>query len=241
MMRTQMLSLAFFQNRATRFIYFFISPLINVAFLILLNTGVDKRATIAIALGSVMYSGAILSLNSMLNLLVMDLTLHIDREVMARSPYSTRYWLAKVIISYLSGTMLVLINLFFLVMFGVPVAEALHALVGSLLMCSSGVVLGITSYAVSRSLSNPYFLSNIIASFGIVLAAVVVPLERSPKWIEAMSYILPFARTVEFGTGRGDVAGVVTDELIVLIWLFAGAIAYNYQIRQTRISGRYWM
>lgn len=229
-MKTQLLSLSFLENKVTRSLYFFVIPIINLLFLLLMATQYKTHSSWILAISSVIFSGALLSMSSMSELLVTDYNLHIDREMVAKNPYSLKYWGNKFIVSVVAGIILSSINLLLLLLLKAPIDLILSAFISSIILCISGTLVGAATFIFSWRMANPYFFSNLIATLAIVISGVVVPIINCPKWIQHFSLLLPFARTIAFGTKTDNYKGLLIDILIDLIWIIFTIFIYTKQV-----------
>lgn len=236
-MRTQFLSLSYTANWQTKFLYFFLLPLINLLLLILIDVQYTGKFNWYVPVASVAVDAATLSLTTMSELLVKDVNLGITVEMLSKNPYSFYYWSTKSIVSIILGLLLGIINLVLLFVFGVPHDLLIKCLLVLPLFCIFGTIIGFTSWCISWQMSNPYFCSNLFSSVLTLVSGVLVLVSKYPLWLKIISNAFPFYSLISFiRTGLMD---IVFGTLVAVIWLIVGIVAYILQIKyvlRTRIN-----
>ena len=237
MFATQFSGLSFLNNWRTKLTYFFITPMINLALLVLINMQYSNQFNWDVAISSIAIDAAVLTLETFCSAVITDANLKIDFELIAKKPFSFRYWLTKCIVAIIIGCTLALINLFLLYLVGAPLDIIGRALLMLPLLCLYGCALGFVSWAISWQMNDPYFLENIFSSLAQLISGVLVVISAYPDWLKAIALLFPFAEPVTYiKTGGAKLAYSV---FITLIWLVIGIFAYIIQIKPVLAKGKH--
>ena len=237
MFATQFSGLSFLNNWRTKLTYFFITPMINLALLVLINMQYSNQFNWDVAISSIAMDAAVLALETFCSAVITDANLKIDFELIAKKPFSFRYWLTKCIVAIIIGCTLALINLFLLYLVGAPLDIIGRALLMLPLLCLYGCALGFVSWAISWQMNDPYFLENIFSSLAQLISGVLVVISAYPDWLKAIALLFPFAEPVTYiKTGGAKLAYSV---FITLIWLIIGIFAYIIQIKPVLAKGKH--
>ena len=237
MFATQLSSLSFLNNWRTKLTYFFITPMINLALLVLINMQYSNQFNWDVAISSIAMDAAVLALETFCSAVITDANLKIDFELIAKKPFSFRYWLTKCIVAIIIGCTLALINLFLLYLVGAPLDIIGRALLMLPLLCLYGCALGFVSWAISWQMNDPYFLENIFSSLAQLISGVLVVISAYPDWLKAIALLFPFAEPVTYiKTGH---ANLIYSIFITFIWLIIGIFAYIIQIKPVLAKGKH--
>ncbi|WP_294836932.1 antibiotic transporter permease [uncultured Lactobacillus sp.] len=237
MFATQFSGLSFLNNWRTKLTYFFITPMINLALLVLINMQYSNQFNWDVAISSIAIDAAVLALETFCSAVITDANLKIDFELIAKKPFSIRYWLTKCIVAIIIGCTLALINLFLLYLVGAPLVIIKRALLMLPLSCIYGCALGFVSWAISWQMNDPYFLENIFSSLAQLISGVLVVISAYPDWLKAIALLFPFSEPVTYiKTGGANLAYSV---FITLIWLIIGIFAYIIQIKPVLAKGKH--
>lgn len=237
MIATQFSALPFLNNWRTKIIYFVLNPLINMALLVLIDMQYANSFNWSIVAASIAIDTTTLTMQTMNDLLVEDASLRIDFEMIAKKPFSFRYWMSKCITSAIIGTILLIINLVLALCFGAPLYLILRVVILLPLLCLTGIIFGFTAWAISWQMNDPYFLANFFSAIIQLVAGILVVITAYPTWLKSIALIFPFASPVTFiKTGS---ANLIASIIITLIWLLAGLIAYVIQIRPVLTKGKH--
>ena len=237
MFATQFSGLSFLNNWRTKLTYFFITPMISLALLVLINMQYSNQFNWGVAISSIAISAAVLTLETFCSAVINDANLRIDFELIAKKPFSFRYWLTKFIVALIIGSTLALINLFLLYLVGAPLVIIGRALLMLPLLCLYGCALGFVSWAISWQMNDPYFLENIISSIAELVSGVLVVIAAYPDWLKAISFLFPFSEPVTY-IKTGD-ANLTYSVFTTFIWLIIGIIAYIFQIKPVLAKGKH--
>lgn len=237
MIATQFSALNYLQNWRTRIVYFFITPLIDLLLLVLIDMQYAGNFNWSIAVASIAVDAAGLSMQTMDQLIIDDSVLRIDYELIAKRPFSFRYWMSKGLVSFIIGAILALINLLIIFCFGAPVEIIARALALLPLLCLYGIVFGFTSWAISWQMNDPYFLQNIISGSLQLISGILVVISAYPDWLKVIAMLFPFSGPVAFiKNGSTD---LLTGIFITAIWLLIGIFAYIMQIKPVLQKGKH--
>ena len=237
MFATQLSSLSFLNNWRTKLTYFFITPMINLALLVLINMQYSNQFNWDVAISSITIDAAVLTLETFCSAVINDADLKIDFELIAKRPFSIMYWLTKCIVAIIIGCTLALINLFLLYLVGAPIVIIERALLMLPLLCLYGCALGFVSWAISWQMNDPYFLENIFSSLAQLVSGVLVVISAYPEWLKAIALLFPFAEPVTYiKTGS---ANLTYSVFITFIWLIVGILAYIFQIKPVLAKGKH--
>ena len=237
MFATQFSSLSFLNNWRTKLTYFFITPMINLVLLVLINMQFSNQFNWDVAISSIAIDAAVLTLETFCSAVITDANLKIDFELIAKKPFSFRYWLTKCIVAIIIGCTLALINLFLLYLVGAPLDIIGRALLMLPLLCLYGCALGFVSWAISWQMNDPYFLENIFSSLAQLISGVLVVISAYPDWLKAIALLFPFAEPVTYiKTGH---ANLIYSIFITFIWLIIGIFAYIIQIKPVLAKGKH--
>ena len=237
MFATQLSSLSFLNNWRTKLTYFFITPMINLALLVLINMQYSNQFNWDVAISSITIDAAVLTLETFCSAVINDADLKIDFELIAKRPFSIMYWLTKCIVAIIIGCTLALINLFLLYLVGAPLDIIGRALLMLPLLCLYGCALGFVSWAISWQMNDPYFLENIFSSLAQLVSGVLVVISAYPEWLKAIALLFPFAEPVTYiKTGS---ANLTYSVFITFIWLIVGILAYIFQIKPVLAKGKH--
>ncbi|WEV40508.1 antibiotic transporter permease [Lactobacillus sp. ESL0681] len=235
MLTTQFSSLSFLHNWRTKLVYFFITPIIDLFLLVLINAQYTDKLDWSVAVASIAIDAASLAMQTMGQLLIKDADLQIDYELIAKRPFSWRYWTIKTLVALVIGMSLALINLGLLFCFGAPIVLIKRAVILLPLLCLYGAVLGFGAWAGSWRMNDPYFLINIFSSIMQLVAGVLVIISAYPTWLNKIALLFPFYEPINFI--KFNHANLTTSIFVTLTWLIIGIIAYTSQIKfvlQTR-------
>ena len=211
--------------------------MINLVLLVLINMQFSNQFNWDVAISSIAIDAAVLTLETFCSAVITDANLKIDFELIAKRPFSFRYWLAKCIVAIIIGCTLALINLFLLYLLGAPLDIIGRALLMLPLLCLYGCALGFVSWAISWQMNDPYFLENIFSSLAQLISGVLVVISAYPDWLKAIALLFPFAEPVTYiKTGGAKLAYSV---FITLIWLVIGIFAYIIQIKPVLAKGKH--
>ena len=237
MFATQFAGLSFLNNWRTKLTYFFITPMINLALLVLINMQYSNQFNWDVAISSIAIDAAVLALETFCSAVINDADLKIDFELIAKRPFSIMYWLSKCIVAIIIGCTLALINLFLLYLVGAPIVIIERALLMLPLLCLYGCALGFVSWAISWQMNDPYFLENIFSSLAQLVSGVLVVISAYPEWLKAIALLFPFAEPVTYiKTGS---ANLMYSALITFIWFIIGILAYISQIKPVLAKGKH--
>ena len=211
--------------------------MINLVLLVLINMQYSNQFNWDVAISSIAMDAAVLALETFCSAVITDANLKIDFELIAKKPFSFRYWLTKCIVAIIIGCTLALINLFLLYLVGAPLDIIGRALLMLPLLCLYGCALGFVSWAISWQMNDPYFLENIFSSLAQLISGVLVVISAYPDWLKAIALLFPFAEPVTYiKTGGAKLANSV---FITLIWLIIGIFAYIIQIKPVLAKGKH--
>ena len=211
--------------------------MINLALLVLINMQYSNRFNWDVAISTIAMDAAVLALETFCSAVITDANLKIDFELIAKRPFSIRYWLTKCIVAIIIGCTLALINLFLLYLVGAPLVIIKRALLMLPLLCIYGCALGFVSWAISWQMNDPYFLENIFSSLAQLISGVLVVISAYPDWLKATALLFPFSEPVTYiKTGGAKLAYSV---FITLIWLIIGIFAYIIQIKPVLAKGKH--
>ena len=211
--------------------------MINLVLLVLINMQFSNQFNWDVAISSIAIDAAVLALETFCSAVITDANLKIDFELIAKRPFSIRYWLTKCIVAIIIGCTLALINLFLLYLVGAPLDIIGRALLMLPLLCLYGCALGFVSWAISWQMNDPYFLENIFSSLAQLISGVLVVISAYPDWLKAIALLFPFAEPVTYiKTGGAKLAYSV---FITLIWLIIGIFAYIIQIKPVLAKGKH--
>jgi ABC-2 type transport system permease protein len=89
--------------------------------------------------------------------------------------------------------------------------------------------MGLLMGCISLTVVEVFFINNLVFFILLVVSGANVPLESLPGWVQAVSWFMPLtrgiaaARSLVAGAGLGQVAGLLTGELVVgLFYLLLG-------------------
>ena len=211
--------------------------MINLVLLVLINMQYSNQFNWDVAISSIAMDAAVLALETFCSAVITDANLKIDFELIAKKPFSFRYWLTKCIVAIIIGCTLALINLFLLYLVGAPLVIIGRALLMLPLLCLYGCALGFVSWAISWQMNDPYFLENIFSSLAQLISGVLVVISAYPDWLKAIALLFPFAEPVTYiKTGH---ANLIYSIFITFIWLIIGIFAYIIQIKPVLAKGKH--
>ena len=211
--------------------------MINLVLLVLINMQFSNQFNWDVAISSIAIDAAVLTLETFCSAVITDANLKIDFELIAKKPFSFRYWLTKCIVAIIIGCTLALINLFLLYLVGAPLDIIGRALLMLPLLCLYGCALGFVSWAISWQMNDPYFLENIFSSLAQLISGVLVVISAYPDWLKAIALLFPFAEPVTYiKTGH---ANLIYSIFITFIWLIIGIFAYIIQIKPVLAKGKH--
>ncbi|BDR60299.1 antibiotic transporter permease [Lactobacillus xylocopicola] len=237
MIATQFSGLSFLSNWRTKITYFLITPLIDLMLLVLINLQYTKQFDWRVVIASIAIDAARLSMQTMNQLLVNDSDLRVDFELIAKRPFSLRFWLAKSLVAGVIGTTLALINLLLTFCFGAPLSIICRGLFLLPLFCLYGTVLGFATWALSWQMNDPYFLQNIVSGITEIAAGILIVITAYPKWLQLFALLLPYSSPVNFiKFGTASLGG---SAITTAIWLAIGLLAYVLQIRPVLARGKH--
>ena len=211
--------------------------MINLVLLVLINMQFSNQFNWDVAISSIAIDAAVLTLETFCSAVITDANLKIDFELIAKKPFSFRYWLTKCIVAIIIGCTLALINLFLLYLVGAPLDIIGRALLMLPLLCLYGCALGFVSWAISWQMNDPYFLENIFSSLAQLISGVLVVISAYPDWLKAIALLFPFAEPVTYIKTGG--ANLTYSVFITLIWLIIGIFAYIIQIKPVLAKGKH--
>ena len=211
--------------------------MINLVLLVLINMQYSNQFNWDVAISSIAMDAAVLALETFCSAVITDANLKIDFELIAKKPFSFRYWLTKCIVAIIIGCTLALINLFLLYLVGAPLDIIGRALLMLPLLCLYGCALGFVSWAISWQMNDPYFLENVFSSLAQLISGVLVVISAYPEWLKAIALLFPFAEPVTYiKTGH---ANLIYSIFITFIWLIIGIFAYIIQIKPVLAKGKH--
>ncbi len=211
--------------------------MINLVLLVLINMQYSNQFNWDVAISSIAMDAAVLALGTFCSAVITDANLKIDFELIAKKPFSFRYWLTKCIVAIIIGCTLALINLFLLYLVGVPLDIIGRALLMLPLLCLYGCALGFVSWAISWQMNDPYFLENVFSSLAQLISGVLVVISAYPEWLKAIALLFPFAEPVTYiKTGH---ANLIYSIFITFICLIIGIFAYIIQIKPVLAKGKH--
>ena len=211
--------------------------MINLVLLVLINMQYSNQFNWDVAISSIAMDAAVLALETFCSAVITDANLKIDFELIAKKPFSFRYWLTKCIVAIIIGCTLALINLFLLYLVGAPLDIIGRALLMLPLLCLYGCALGFVSWAISWQMNDPYFLENIFSSLAQLISGVLVVISAYPDWLKAIALLFPFAEPVTYiKTGH---ANLIYSIFITFIWLIICIFAYIIQIKPVLAKGKH--
>ncbi|WEV71446.1 antibiotic transporter permease [Lactobacillus sp. ESL0785] len=237
MIATQFSALSFLHNWRTKLVYFFLTPLIDLSLLILIAAQYTGNFNWMIGIASIAIDAARLTMQTMNELLIKDATLRIDFELIAKRPFSPRYWLTKAVVAMIIGVSLALINLCLVFCLGAPLKIIIRALILLPLLNLYGVIFGFTAWTLSWQLNDPYFGQNLFSSLIELVAGILVTITAYPTWLERIAHLFPFSGPIDFI--KFGYINLTNGLIITMIWLIIGVIAYILQIKPILQTRRY--
>lgn len=237
MIATQFSSLPFLSNWRTKLTYFFITPLVNMILLVLIDMQYAGGFNWEVAITSITIDAANLSMQTMNLLIVNDSDLRIDFELIAKNPFSLRYWLSKALVSLFIGALLALVNFCLIFVLGAPLEVIGRALLLLPLLCLYGIILGFSAWAISWQMNDPYFLQNIFSALVPIVSGILVVISTYPAWLKVIALLFPFAGPVTFiKTGTAD---LLSGVIVSIIWLLIGIVTYRLQLKPVLLKGKH--
>lgn len=237
MFTTQFSSLPFLDNWRTKIVYFFLTPLVDMMLLVLIDMQYVGSFNWGIAIASIAIDAANLAMQTMSQLMIGDSDLRVDFELIAKRPYSIRYWLSKCLVSLIIGATLAFINLFLAFILGAPFEIIGRALVLLPLLCLYGIILGFSAWAISWQMNDPYFLQNIFSALMQIVSGILVVITAYPHWLRVIAMLFPFAGPVTYiKSGTSD---LLSGAIVSIIWFIVGVIAYLMQIKPVLLKGKH--
>lgn len=235
-MRATFSSIHLLTNWRTRLVHFLLLPVLNLALLVAVNNQFSGSFSWNVAAASVLMSGAMMTVNALCISFTTDRNLGIDREVVARAPFSWYYWGCKCLTAALLGSLVIAVNLALLALAGRAQVPWRLALSLAPQMIFSGLAVGFVACVGAWSLRDPYFWNNLLTVFSNVVSGALVLLSAYPPWLRVIGKAFPFASTLSCLHGAAASRGY--DFLLALAWLLLGCLLYGGQVRRLRAQAR---
>lgn len=217
-------------NWKTRIVHFLLLPIINMLLLTIINQQFFTNLSWNIASASVLMSGAIMAISSLVTSFTMDRMLGIDREMMAKSSFLFYYWCTKLIASALMAFIVIFINLFLLWIISFGEIQFMHTILLSPVIIFSALIVGSVAAIGAWGFRNPYFISNFIETFGSILGGVIISITYYPVALKFVCGIFPFSHTISL---VHDVnSNLWNDIFIDVAWLILAILLYQYQTKR---------
>ncbi len=235
-MRATLTSIHLLTNGRTRLVHFLLLPLLNLALLVAVNNQFLGNFSWNVAAASVLMSGAMMTVTALCISFTTDRSLGIDREVVARAPFSWYYWGCKFLVAALLGAVVIAVNLALLVLAGKTQVPWRLALSLAPQMIFSGLAVGFVACVGAWSMQDPYFWNNLLTVFSNVVSGALVLLSAYPPWLRLIGKVFPFASTLS--RLHGAAASPRYDLLLALAWLLLGCLLYGGQVRRLRAKAQ---
>jgi len=222
-----------FTNRATFVTSLILTPVLDVLLLVavLSSVGVMAGASVRDATyASIVLAFGLAVLTGTVGQLTYDRQIGVAQEIIGHGLWNPTYWAGKLLVPMILGivpAVLGAIAVFLLDarLSGGDVDLLLRVLVLIPLAALVGALVGITAAIASFALADPYLISNIANAVLLITAGVVLPLNRYPNWLAAITRLLPFTALVAAVRTTGPVWPLVLRELLVaLAWLAVGLL-----------------
>lgn len=230
-MKIVLSSIEILDNWKTFLIHFFLLPLLSTALFVLLNMTITRQYNEAVVVASILLSGSLTASNQMSASFVNDTIRGIDRELARKNPSSFYYWGSKLLVIFLFSLALVTSNLIILKMFGLSMVLAIQNVMISPILIVYGMIIGATTAVLGWGRPNPYVFSNFIADATFILAGNIAPYQEFPPFFKTLSYVLPYARTMNTLYDGNISSALIIDVGIAIAWLIVGMIVYQYKIK----------
>lgn len=235
-MRAQFVSLPCFSNRKTFIVQFFLLPFINILFLGAINRQYGSADDWVVSAASILLSGMLQAMNSLVVLFVNDQNRGIDRELIARNPYSAYYWGTKIVCSMATAALLTVLNLTFLyllaLLFSGNASVVLDAFFLLPQMLLSGVALGLVTAVGGWGASDPYRWSNWVQIAANALSGALIVYAQYPRALRPLTELFPLTHTLGVLYHVPDSG--LHNFAVSALWLLIGILIYRIKIRLVR-------
>ena len=217
-MRAQFASLSCFSNLKT--------------FLGAINNQYGSADDWVVSAASILLSGMLQAMSSLVVLFVNDQNRGIDRELIARNPYSVYYWGTKIACSVATAALLTVLNLAFLYILAWLFAGNTSVILDALLllpqMLLSGVALGFVTAVGGWGNSDPYRWSNWIQIAANALSGALIVYTQYPRVLRMLTELFPLAHTLGILFHVPDSG--FHDFVVSVLWGVIGILIYRIKI-----------
>lgn len=192
-MKIQLSSLPFTQNFKTFFTHFFLTPIIQMLFFLLISQQYSGDNNHSVLVASLLLSISTFSLSIMTQLLVMDYTLGIFKEVIARKRFSLKYWIDKIITIFVCAIIMFMINSILLLIINIEYILIMRLLMILPLAILFSALLGVLCFLLSTKMANLFFFANLFESIIPIVSGAAVPINLYPPLIKYFSLLMPYS------------------------------------------------
>lgn len=228
MIKIALQSLSYFRNCRTFIVTFVIEPFFDIMMVGLLSSQFSNDLLIHSIIAMSIISGIQNLIATLNTLFVDDQSRRIDMEMVMNSRFSIRYWLSKIVaaVTVAIGQMMIILTL--VVIFTRDTSWLYRAILVVPVIIIFGIIVGFTATILSWQSNDPYLVGNIVGILIVLLSGVIVPLNQYPKWLNILSYLLPFSHVMQWlMTGSGN---ILPDVLIAVIWIIIAIVAYKLKL-----------
>ncbi|RPA56832.1 hypothetical protein EF384_08725 [Aerococcus agrisoli] len=216
-MRVQLASLPYTQNIKTFLTHFLISPIIQMFFYLLINQQYSGETNMTVLLASLLLSTSSFALGSMTQLLVMDASLGIFKEVTVHKPFSLKYWGDKFLAIFFCAAVLFIMNSMLLLMIGVDFAVMARAFMLLPYAIIFSAFLGIFSFILSAKMANDFFFANLFEAILPIVSGAAVSVELYPPLFKGFSRLFAYSYMTDFLYTGHFPFGILVIFMIIMI------------------------
>lgn len=235
-MKAQFASLSCFSNWKTFVVQFFLLPFINILFLGAINNQYGSADDWVVSTASILLSGMLQAMSSLVVLFVNDQNRGIDRELIARNPYNVYYWGTKIVCAAATATLLTVLNLAFLYILALFFAGNTSVILEAVFllpqMLVSGIALGIVTAVGGWGASDPYRWCNWVQIAANALSGALIVYTQYPHALRPLTELFPLAHTLGILHRVPDTG--LHDFAVSVLWFVIGLLIYRIKISHVR-------
>lgn len=228
MIKIALQSLSYFRNSRTFTITFIVEPFFDIMMVGLLGSQFSETLLMRSIIAMSIIAGIQTLISTLNTLFVDDQSRRIDMEMAINSRFSFHYWASKILAAVFVAVGQMLVTLTLVLVLTRDTSWLHRGVLAIPIIIIFGIIVGFTATVLSWQSDDPYLIGNIVGILIVLLSGVVVPLDQYPKWLNLLSYTLPFGHLMQWlMTGHGN---VLPDILIALAWIILGVVAYRLKL-----------
>lgn len=230
----------FFASRGTIVVALFLTPMLDVAFAVLMGASVNSPNLILTSYRGALVTAALITCTALCMEFVVDREQGMLNEILSRRVPNIGYWIGLSLPAAAVGIITggVTIVAIFVVDAARSAELMLHCMALLPMVIIGGVGLGVLCAGVGLFSQDPYMALNFVTPVIPITSGVVVPLSYYPKYLAAIFSGLPISTAINdmYAVNRAWGATFALEAGKSMFCMILGLLAVTYIARRQRVK-----